>query len=46
MFAFLIIGALVIMLNYMCVFGDAENIRLIIGLGLILAGIITATQYR
>lgn len=46
MFGFLIVGALVIMLNYMGVFGDAENIRLIIGLGLILAGIITATQYR
>ncbi len=46
MFAFLVVGALVIMLNYMVVFGDAENIRLIIGLALILAGIITATQYR
>ena len=46
MFGFLIIGALVIMLNYMGAFGDAENYRLIIGLGLILAGIITATQYR
>lgn len=46
MFGFLIVGALVIMLNYMGVFGDAENYRLIIGLGLILAGIITATQYR
>lgn len=46
MFGFLIVGALVIMLNYMGAFGDAENYRLIIGLGLILAGIITATQYR
>lgn len=46
MFGFLVIGALVIMLNYMGAFGDAENYRLIIGLGLILAGIITATQYR
>jgi len=46
MFGFLIIGALVIMLNYSGVFGDPENIRLIIGLAFILAGIITATQYR
>jgi hypothetical protein len=46
MFALLIVGALVIMLNYMGVFGDAANIRLVIGLGLILGGIITATQYR
>lgn len=46
MFGLLILGALVIMLNYMGVFGDAENYRLIIGLALILGGIITATQYR
>ena len=46
MFGLLILGALVIMLNYMGVFGDAENYRLIIGLVLILGGIITATQYR
>ena len=46
MFALLIIGALVIMGNYMGVFGDAANIRLVIGLVFILGGIITATQYR
>ncbi len=46
MFGLLIIGALVIMLNYMGAFGDAENIRLVIGLAFILGGIITATQYR
>ncbi|HEX2574746.1 MAG TPA: cell division protein CrgA [Aquihabitans sp.] len=46
MFAFLIIGALVIMANYMGAFGDADNIRLVIGLAFILAGIVTATQYR
>ena len=46
MFALLIVGALVIMLNYMGAFGDASNVRLVIGLGLILGGIITATQYR
>lgn len=46
MFALLIIGALVIMLNYMGVFGDPENLRLVIGLAFILGGIITATQYR
>jgi hypothetical protein len=46
MFGLLIVGALVIMLNYMGAFGDAENIRLVIGLAFILGGIITATQYR
>ncbi len=46
MFALLIIGALIIMSNYMGVFGDASNVRLVIGLGFILGGIVTATQYR
>ncbi|MGN6696290.1 MAG: cell division protein CrgA [Aquihabitans sp.] len=46
MFGLLIIGALIIMTNYMGVFGDASNIRLVIGLGFILGGIVTATQYR
>jgi hypothetical protein len=46
MFTLLIVGALIIMLNYMGVFGDADNIRLVIGLAFILGGIITATQYR
>lgn len=46
MFGLLIVGALVIMGNYMGVFGTAENIRLVIGLAFILGGIVTATQYR
>jgi hypothetical protein len=46
MFGLLIVGALIIMSNYMGVFGDASNIRLVIGLGFILGGIVTATQYR
>ena len=46
MFGLLIVGALIIMSNYMGVFGDASNIRLVIGLGFILGGIIAATQYR
>ena len=46
MFGFLIVGALVIMLNYMGAFGPAANIRLVIGLAFILGGIVTATQYR
>lgn len=46
MFGLLIVGALIIMLNYMGVFGDADNVRLIIGLVFILGGIITATQLR
>ena len=46
MFGLLIVGALIIMSNYMGVFGDASNIRLVLGLGFILGGIVTATQYR
>jgi hypothetical protein len=46
MFGLLIVGALVIMLNYMGVFGEPANLRLVIGLAFILGGIITATQYR
>lgn len=46
MFALLIVGAVVIILNYMGAFGDPSNVRLIIGLVFILGGIITATQYR
>lgn len=46
MFGLLIVGALVIMLNYMSVFGEPDNVRLVIGLAFILGGIITATQYR
>lgn len=46
LFGCLIIGALIIMLNYMGVFGDAQNVRLVIGLAFILAGILTSTQYR
>lgn len=46
MFGLIIIGALLIMLNYMEVFGAAENWRLIVGLGFVLGGIIAATQYR
>ncbi len=34
------------LLNYLGVFGDAANIRMVIGLAFILGGIITATQYR
>lgn len=46
MFGLLIVGAVVIMANYMGAFGEAQNIRLVIGLAFILGGIITATQYR
>ena len=45
MFGLLAVGFLVIIINYM--FGaDASNWFLLLGLGLILGGIITATQYR
>ena len=52
MFAFLGLGALMILLNYLGVLlpgvseGDPNNAYLLGGLGLILAGIITATQYH
>ena len=44
MWVLLVAGAVVIMANY--ALSGASNIRLVIGLGLILGGIITATQYR
>ncbi|MCU1453797.1 MAG: hypothetical protein JWN46_1943 [Acidimicrobiales bacterium] len=46
MFGLLIAGALVIILNYVGALGGVSNVKLVIGLGLILGGIITATQYR
>jgi hypothetical protein len=47
MFALLIAGALVIVLNYIELLpGAASNLYLIVGLVLILIGILTATQYR
>ena len=45
--ALLAMGALVIVLNYMTVLpSGAQNGYLLIGLGLITAGFITATQWR
>lgn len=47
MFAFLIIGSLMIILNYVDLLpGGTSNWYLLGGLGLILAGIVTATQYH
>jgi len=46
MFAFLGIGTLLILLNYTGVVWNTSNWILLGGLGLILAGIITATQYH
>jgi hypothetical protein len=47
MFTFLGAGALVIFCNYLgLVPGDTSNVYLLVGLGLILAGIITATNYH
>lgn len=44
--AFLISGALLIVVNYIGSFWDTSNWVLLGGLGLILAGIITATQWH
>jgi hypothetical protein len=47
MFTFLGAGAVVIFCNYLgLVPGDTRNVYLLVGLGLILAGIITATNYH
>ncbi|MCP5026094.1 MAG: cell division protein CrgA [Actinomycetia bacterium] len=47
MFALLGIGVLIIIVNYLDVLpGGSDNWWLIGGLGLVLGGIITATQYR
>ena len=47
MFGLLVLGALVIILNYVNLLpGDTSNWYLLLGLGLILGGIITATQYH
>jgi hypothetical protein len=47
MFTFLGLGMVVIFLNYLGVLpGDTKNSYLLVGLGLILAGIMTSTQYR
>jgi hypothetical protein len=46
MFGLLILGAVLIIANYAGAFGDPDNTYLVLGLGFILGGIITATQYR
>lgn len=48
LFGFLGLGALIIILNYLGFVpgGDASNVYLLVGLGFILAGMITATQLR
>lgn len=47
MFTFLGAGAMVIFLNYLGLLpGETNNWFLLLGLGLILMGIITATQYH
>lgn len=47
MFGLFAVGALVVVLNYMNLLpGDASTAPLLIGLGLITAGFLVATQYR
>jgi Cell division protein CrgA len=47
LFGLLIVGALLIMLNYMQLLpGAPKNLYLLLGLGSILGGIMVATQYR
>ncbi|HEY1636481.1 MAG TPA: cell division protein CrgA [Acidimicrobiales bacterium] len=47
MLACLVLGVIVVVINYLGVLpGGASNWYLLLGLGLIAAGFITATQYR
>ena len=46
LFSLLGLGMATIIVNYLGVFWDTSNVVLLGGLGLILAGIVTATQYR
>ncbi len=46
MFALLGLGVATILLNYVGSIWDTSNAILLLGLGMILGGIITATQYR
>ena len=46
MFGLLILGVVVILLNYVGSIWDTSNAILLLGLGMILGGIVTATQYR
>lgn len=46
LFGLLGLGVAVIVVNYVGVLWDTSNLILLAGLGFILAGIITATQYR
>ncbi len=47
MFTLLALGLVIIFLNYLGVLpGETKNSYLLIGLGFILGGIMTATQYR
>ena len=46
MFGLLGLGVVVILLNYVGSFWDRSNPILLVGLGMILSGIITATRYQ
>jgi hypothetical protein len=47
MFTCLLVGLVVIVINYLGVLpGGTQNFYLLIGLGLITLGFLTATQYR
>ncbi|MDG2025484.1 MAG: cell division protein CrgA [Acidimicrobiales bacterium] len=46
MFGLLLLGVVVIILNYVGSIWDTSNAILLLGLGMILGGIVTATQYR
>jgi len=46
MFGLLLLGMLVILMNYTKIFGETSNAVTLLGLGFILGGIVTATRLR
>ncbi len=46
LFGLLLLGMIIIFVNYAQVFGDTSNVVTLVGLGFILGGIVTATRLR
>jgi len=46
LFSFLGLGVATIVVNYVAILWDTSNVVLLIGLGFILAGLVTATRFR
>ncbi len=46
LFGLLLVGMLIIFVNYVGLFGDTSNVFTLVGLAFILGGIVTATKLR